>query len=375
MSTQTDLNGFWDLQALQEAMIPLEPEHFDRAVELSRTAFNEHHQWQAYIQELACGGFLTWLAERTTSLAIAPPTQTSVPSRDLPSAGIKHLVVNGFTLCLLVTESVAHETVMIPGATIATVELAAHLYVLLEVQEEREQVILRGCLWFDQLLDRLMQSVQPDEIYGLPLDWFDPDPNHLLFYLQFLQPAVAIVPASAQPVLQPTIAALHQTLINVWNWSQNLVDVTTQAFSWSMPQPLTPAFALRRSPSKVEAAFQDLVQRQQLKVPPQAQYSYITLEGTPFQIGAVSWLLAENRSQLDWALLLIVVAQPGKVLPLGTTLQVMATTGLAEVTLETTELYLYILVEGAQDETFTPTIRSPHIAPVILPAFVCRPPS
>lgn len=376
MSTQTDINGFWDLQVLQEAVIPLEIEHFDRAVELSQTESHEHHQWQVYIEELAYGGFLTWLAERTLALAIAPLPQSSAPSRDWPTAGVKHLVVNGLRLGLLVTESVAHETVTIPGAAIiAPTELAPHLYVLLEVQEEQEQIILRGCLWCDQLPEQIRQFVQPDAIYGLPLDWFDPDSTHLLVYLQFLQPAAVVNPAVAKSVLPPPIAARHQTLINVWNWAQNGVDVTTQVLSWSLPQPLTPAFALRRSPTKVEAAFQDLMRRQQIDIPSQAQYSYVNLEGTPFQIGAVSWLPGETRSPCEWALLLIVVAQPGKVLPLGTTLQVMTATGLAEVTLETTDLYLYILVAGGQEEAFTPTVRSPHIAPVILPAFICRPPS
>ncbi|MGV0024907.1 DUF1822 family protein [Phormidesmis priestleyi] len=384
MSTHTDITGLLDLQTLRESVIPLEPEHFDRALQLSRSAMNEPHQWSTYINGLALCGFVEWLEERATGLAIQE-NECSLLQPEYASVldAVCNLVVGGFTLCLVVTESVAKELVTVPRAVVELPEFSAHLYVLLEVQEEQGQIILRGCLRYDQLMQYQQSAhltTQSDQTYTLPLDWFDPDSSHLLFYLKFLEPSTLVLPAITPPQslmpLQQTIAqltSLNQPIINVWNWSQNLLDATAQALSWSMPQTLTPAFAMRRSLEKVEAAFQDLIQRQEVDIPQHARYAYTTLAGTPFQFCAVTWLISTNQPTQEWALLLILVAQPGKVLPVGTKLQVSTTTVLAEVTLETMDLYLYVLVEGNQDEAFTPTILPANAAPIILPAFICHP--
>lgn len=379
MSTHLDITGLLDLQTLQESVIRLEQEHFDLAIQLSRLATNEPHQWRSYINGLALYGFVEWLEARAPDLTTLQPQSVSVLD------AVCNLAVGDFTLCLIITESVTQELVIVP-TVVESPEFSAHLYVLLEVQEEQEQIVLRGCLRYDQLRHYQQTThlpAHPDQTYTLPLDWFDPDSSHLLFYLRFLEPstlALPAIPSQSEQVQSPTLPQsistglppFNQSIINVWNWSQNLLDTTARSLLWSMPQPLTPTFALRRSSEKVEAALQDL-QHQGIDLPPQAQYAYTTLEGTSFQFCAVTWLIATDQPIQEWALLFILVAQPGKVLPVGTTLQVSITTVLAEVTLETLDLYLYVLVEGNQDEAFTPTILPPNAAAVTLPTFTCYP--
>ncbi len=445
MSSQIDMTDLlMDLETLQTAIIPLEPEHFDQALRMSQGAIAEAHQWRTYLNGLGLCSFVQWLEERATDLPIQQDLCSVLqPQYASVLEAVCNLKVGTFTLCLLVAESVAQEVVTVPRAVVDLPAFAAHFYVLLEVQEEQEQTVLRGCLRYDQLrLQQQAANLQPDSNwhYQLPLDWFDPDSTHLLFYLRFLDPITLALPTVASQPLQPAcqealaqllpqlaveddladilsweqgaallthppllnlLYLLHtrpeqtaaitdrltallnqisQQVINVWQWSQDVLDETAQTLAWSMPRPLTPAIAMRRSSEKVEAALQDLAQHQGIELPPQARYAYVTLEETVFQLCAVTWLLAPEALQLavadteqEWALLLILVAQPGKALPLGTTLQVSTTTVLTDVRLETTDLYLYVMVEGTQNEAFTATISAPNALPVTLPTFVCNP--
>ena len=401
MSAQTDKTGLLlDLTALQEAVILLEPEHFDRAIQISQQAISEGQRWQTYLNGLALCGFWQWLKERAADLPIQPDPVAGLQPHDVGGLGtICNLKVGEFTLSLIVTESVTSERIAVPTAIVDQTTAIAHFYVLIEVQEEQEQAILRGCLRYDQFTQYCQTHslpAQPDQTYQFPLDWFDSDSSHLLFYLRFLDPLALALPAA--PTVQPleqlrnqteqrvnhVAAQIKQPVINVWNWSRDRWDETAQAIAWSLPQPLTPAVAMRRSPEKVEAALQDLIQHQGIEVPQQARYAYTKLEGTVFQLCAVTWLLSTDAmlpvppdSAQTWALLLILVAQPGRVLPVGTKLQIttptVPTEVLTEAVLQTTDLYLYVWVEGNPNDAFNVTIVSPHNLPASLPAFVCHP--
>lgn len=461
MRLQTDPTALLlDVISLQESVIHLEPEHFDCAIQISRKATTEAHQWRIYLNGLALCSFSQWLEKQVANLPVQQDLCTILQSQYANVLdAVCNLSVGSFTLCLLVTESVASEQVRVPRAVVDLPEFMAHFYVLIEVQEEQEQMILRGCLRYDQLVQfRQINTlhIQPDWTYNLPLDWFDASSNHLLFYLRFLEPATLTLPtvstkqqiqrvagcaalADVWPPVDPhselwqvltweqgvalltsppllnwlyllhtrspqvattnspvsesklspagairqqatkALAQLNQHAINVWNWSQDVFDETAQALLWSLPQPLMPAMAMRRSPEKVEAALHDLRQQQGIEIPQQARYAYINLEETAFQLCAVTWLMPSDvtmrSSNLErqWVLLFVLVAQTGKVLPAGTKLQVSTTTVLAEVTLETSDLYLYVLVEGHQDEAFTATILPTNELPVTSPTFVCHP--
>ena len=438
-----------DLKALQEDVIPIETEHFERAVQISKQATSEARRWQTYLNVLALCGLEQWLNEQASDL----PINQDVCSVLQPQyANVLHAVCNlrigELNLCLIVTESL-HEVVTVPRAVIDLPEFAAHLYVLLEVQEEQEQVIIRGCLRYDQLV-KYQQAVAlkagPDWNYQLPLDLFNPDASHLVFFLRFLDSTAISLPAVSESVraklsrvqtkLEKRLPQLHpnsqlwqvltweqgaavltcppllnllyllqtkpektaeitkhltdvikhlvEQVVNVWHWSEKTIDELIQ-LGWSLPRSLTPASAMRRVTEKVEVALKDLVQAKGVEIPPQSYYSYKSIAGTALQICAVTWMMPppavaiataaelELRERIQsWALLLILVAQPGSILPRGIKLQVGVTTVLSEVVLEQDDLYLYLLIEGSRDEELIATILPPHELPLTLPAFICH---
>lgn len=431
-----------DLQSLQEAVIWLEPELIEQAIQDSRSAVTESSRWRAYLALLALGGFEQWLVDRLSNGTITPPGNREATNQrqcwalqpayaDLLGSTCQ-LQVGDFLLNLIWTESVADEVVTLPRAIVDLPEFAAHFYVLLQVQEEQEQVIVRGCLRYDQWVS-LQQAVnlhpQPDWTYTLPLNWFDSDSSHLLFYLRFLEPRSLSLPAAAASVrtrlaavqaeLQEQLPQLQagQTLpevltweqgaalltcppllnllsslpsdsepetrvrhcltllaqlageaINVWRWLRQTVDGELYGSEWSLPQCWMPAAAMRRTTEKLEAAIADLVQRQVVEIPPQAYYAGRTIAGTTLQLGVVTWHVSDS----EWALLLILIAQPGAVLPPGIKLQVGVTTILDEAVLEANDVYLYTLVEGDRSEEFIVTIQPPQGLPLTLPPFACH---
>jgi Protein of unknown function (DUF1822) len=419
-----------DLQSIQEAIILLEPEQFEQAAQLSHQAATETLQWQMYIQGLAMYGFEEWLRDRLKREPInTDHCSLRQPQYAATLGAVCGFQVGEFTLCLITTESVAHEIVTLPRVVLDVPEFAAHFYIVLEVQEELAQLIVRGCLRYDQWLTYqtvLNCSATPDWTYQVPLDAFDADSNHLLFYLRFLEPESLSLPIpadsarsrliSVKSALERSLAELQPNLplwqqltweegvalltcppllnlwqrsrnaalptssreliallnwmvepaINLWQWSQNWLDERMQSLGWSVPRPLIPAGAMRQSTEKMAAAIADLSRA--IAIPAHAHYATQTL-APPLQIGAVTWELPEDA----WALLLILVAQPGSILPPGIQLQASVTTVLTQVTLAQDDLYLYVLLEGVQTEEFMVTILPPNELPLTLPVFAYRP--
>lgn len=110
----------------------------------------EAERWQTYLNTLALLGFEQWLSERI-------PARTVNRDTNVVSAGC-NLKVGEFKICLIATEHLLDEVVNVPQTTIEQPELAAHFYVVLEVLEEQEQVIVRGELRYDQLVNYLLRD-------------------------------------------------------------------------------------------------------------------------------------------------------------------------------------------------------------------------
>lgn len=426
-----------ELKTWQEVVIPLESEDYDRAVQLSRSISTRDRQWQTYLNGLALDSVLEWLRDRTQQPIHTEQCTLRQPQYANVLDAVCSVEVGEFTLCFVVMESLAEEVAIVPRAVIELPEFVAHFYLLLEVQEEQGQVILRGYLRYDQLMhDLRCSNLQPEAEwhYRLPLHWFESDTNHLLFHLRFLNPDAICLPAivpslhtrlvQVQPGLleglsqlqpetelwqvftweqgaalltcppllnvlqlwqrqgarttaiaqrfQDVLQRLTGQVTNVWHWSHIAIEGVGQNPVWSMPQVLSPAAAMRRTPEKFEVAMRDLIQQQIVEIPPQAHYAYTNLEGTNLQLCAVSWLLTPEAIPNAWALLLILVAQAGTVLPPDLKLQVSTTAILTEAVLETNDLYLYTLVEGSLTDEFVVTVLPPADLPVTLPPFVCH---
>jgi Protein of unknown function (DUF1822) len=209
----------------------LEPHHFAQARELSRRCSSEAFQWQAYANALALVGFSQWLDKKM----LDPAGHTGPSSGTLPvanfTAGVCHLKVGEFKLCLIAGERVSNETVYIPQATIFKPELAAHFYIALEVSQEEEQVILRGVLQYDQLTHYLRQEDRlptMEGFYPIPLSLFDPEPNHLLSYFRYLDTSVIPLPiplvdqaATASMLKTKLRKSLKSTNTHLKNWLQD----------------------------------------------------------------------------------------------------------------------------------------------------------
>ncbi len=211
------------VRQLHPELIPLEPDDFQWAVQRSDLVLGERCQWQTYLNGLALMGFTTWLQERSPNTWVqSDACSLWQPETAAVVAAVYNLQIGEFSLCLLAMEQAWDEQVKVPRAVLDLPEFAAHFYVAIEVQEDQEQVVIQGIARYDQL-DAQRRShpltAHADWSYSLPLDWFDPEPNHLLLYLRVLNPAaislplITSTPSSNLPALEPdTLPQLFTTL-------------------------------------------------------------------------------------------------------------------------------------------------------------------
>ncbi|MCA1992425.1 MAG: DUF1822 family protein [Coleofasciculus sp. S288] len=197
-----------ELRLLQPEMSWLEPEYFDQAAEISDRVRGETQQWQTYLNVLGWLSFEQWFNERTDTAINQDHCSISQPKYANVVEAVCNLQVGEFKLCLIATESLIDETVSVPRSAIDLPEFAAHFYVLIEVQDEQEQVIIRGVLRYDELInyrESVNLQMEPDWSYQLPLSLFDAEPNHLLLYSRFLEAS-----AIPLPVANPQSATLSR---------------------------------------------------------------------------------------------------------------------------------------------------------------------
>lgn len=130
-------NSPQDLRILLQETAWLEPEHFALAQKTSSVEKANHNtSWQIYLNTLALLGFEVWLEKRLPGKVINRDIST------ITTAG--NLKVDEYKFCAIATESLLCEVVKIPKAIIENHHYFAHFYVLLEVLEEEEQVVIRG---------------------------------------------------------------------------------------------------------------------------------------------------------------------------------------------------------------------------------------
>ncbi|WP_019503854.1 DUF1822 family protein [Pleurocapsa sp. PCC 7319] len=209
-----------ELRLLQPEVIWLEPEHFEQATEISNQVNGEAQEWQTYLNALALFGFEQWLRERI------PDKPVNREPNLIES--ICHLKVGEFRYGLVATEQVLDEAVNVPQAAIERPELTAHFYVLLEVDEEQEQIVVRGFLRYDELINyrsTVNLKLSQDSCYQLPLSLFDTEPNHLLFYSRYLDPTAIPLPVTSPDSIQDSLKETFQsTITQLSQWLQGTLD-------------------------------------------------------------------------------------------------------------------------------------------------------
>ncbi len=232
-----------NLRLLLPEVIQLETEQFNQARDLSHRVNSEAHQWQNYLNILANIGFEQWLTERI-------PKQQINRNSNIDGNAC-YINLGDFKICLIATEHLFDEMVNIPQNVIEKSELSAHLYVVLEVSEEEEQVIIRGILRHDQLVNyRLQVHLQPiqEGYHQIPLSLFDTEPNHLLFYHRFLEPAAISVPAIANASSSvPLVEYLQRTRTKLSRWLEGVFEEGWQAIDTLINPEANLAFNTRNN--------------------------------------------------------------------------------------------------------------------------------
>jgi Protein of unknown function (DUF1822) len=240
MKPQTNL---LDIRLALPEAIGLEPEQYDRAQTLSQSVMDEPQRWQTYLNALARLGLASWLRDRLDDRTVQDHPDVTASSG--------YLNVGDFKLCLIALEHVLDERVTIPQSVIERTDLAAHFYIVLEVLEEQAQLIVRGLLRHDQLVEYcrsidLPASAQTN--YHLPLDVFDPEINHLLAYLKFIIPIVTPLPIVSTPETTTSLPrSLHSTRTRLSQWLQDVCEQSWLTLDRLFPTEAELALNLRHS--------------------------------------------------------------------------------------------------------------------------------
>ncbi|BAY85947.1 hypothetical protein NIES267_54530 [Calothrix parasitica NIES-267] len=203
-----------DLRLLLPETIWLEPEHFSLARKIcSSDTAKFGDSWQTFLNTLALLAFEEWLKERLPNKVISRDTSS------IQAAG--NLTIDSFKFCAIAIEHLLDEFVSIPQAVVQKPELTAHFYVVLEVLEEQEEVIVKGFLSYKQLIEMKSNfKLSVDEgCYQLPLSAFDMEPSHLLVYQRYVQASEFALPAVENKVNQAST-----TTTKLSNWLQGTID-------------------------------------------------------------------------------------------------------------------------------------------------------
>ena len=235
-----------NFRLLSPESIWLEPEDFDRAKNISERVSHESNQWQTYLNTLALSALERWLRERM-------PEQ-SISTSDRIIENTARLDLGEFKVCAIATEHLLDELIELPRDVVESPELTTHFYVILEVLEEQEEVIFRGCLNYNQLIDyRDRTKLQPqDNFYRLPLSLFDTEPNHLLFS-RFLEPT-SIMPVGATDITTAGSKEYIQNTTKLSQWLQNVFDETWQTIDSLINPEASLVYGLRNADEDVKRA-------------------------------------------------------------------------------------------------------------------------
>lgn len=220
-------NSPQDLRMLLQETAWLEPEHFALAQKTSSLEKTNHNtSWKIYLNTLALLGLEVWLEKSLPDKVITRDIHT------IATAG--NLKVGEFKFCAIATESLLGEVVKIPKAIIENPDNFAHFYVVLEVLEEEEQVVIRGFLSHKQLIESKNNFKVPmsDDCYQIPLSLFDMEPNHLSLYQRYVEASEFLAPVAQTQVAQATeIAAniVSTTTTKLSEWLQGVINESWQS--------------------------------------------------------------------------------------------------------------------------------------------------
>jgi hypothetical protein len=204
---ETD-NLLLDFESFSATGIELTPQQIGQAAVLSDRIIDTEEQWQTYLNALALFGFQTWLEERDNSLVM----DTSNCSLMQPSLanyinGVFNLTIGEYKLCLLTNGVAIDEFISIDRALIELPEYTPHLYIVVNVIEERSEVEIASFIPYNELIQRRQTAnltADADWTYQIPLAWFHAQPDDILLYLRCLEPSAIALPTPIAVNIQPS---------------------------------------------------------------------------------------------------------------------------------------------------------------------------
>lgn len=313
---------------------------------------DENQRWQNYINNLALFGFQTWLNHRNPQYSLNVDNSQNIVN------AVSCLEIGEFRICLLTQGILEDEVISLPEDVISNRQTngnLAHFYVLVTVDEEKEDVTIDGLIRYDQL-NVYMQSpeltLHDDFTYDIPLNYFDSDINHLLLYLRYLNPSAIQLPVS-NPSINPQ--PIQETVINVAEWLNRKLDELSESLSWILLPPPELATSAGFRNQSTTSIIDELRSEEIIPDGAKTVLKEIKTANLELQLYAITWTLPENK----WALLLILKKTDDLPLPFGLQLQIKSEDEIIKeetFSYENEEDYLQTQVEGIINQQFTITI-------------------
>jgi Protein of unknown function (DUF1822) len=379
-----------DVTVLTAETVILSEASLHWATEICQGMADQTQAWQAYLRALAVAGFDQWLRQGVT------PMDSHYPLEQVPGKGV-NLWVGDYRLCIVPMSSVSDNHIVLSASTMTDDNNFAHLYCLVEVQEEVEQIQIVATLRRDRIFAYLQsehQSSQSREStdYSVPIHLFDITPAHTILYLACLdasnfaaedlgRPAVDSSNSPELEGVRASIDGLRQTVLNAGRWLQDQLDEVAEQAAWVLMPPLATDAALRSQIEELETIKDNLSQRN-VEIPPRARaaFKHLQLAGFPLRLYALIWPVVDAETP-EWSLFLCLGPDQGEVLPTGIYLKiydqakvclqlVSLSQPLAQSGFQTNEdTFLYAQVLGTWDECFEVEIGLANDASLVLPAF------
>jgi hypothetical protein len=265
-----------DFISTSDGSVLLEDGDFQHASELARNLTDTTVQWRVYSNVLGSIAFQKWLAERTEDMPL-DVSQCTLENQIItplfePAAGLK---LGKFRLCLIAMDSSLDDTLRVPRAVLELPDYAAHFYICISIDDD--VATIQGILRHDQLVERCTSErlkMKADWAYEIPMDWLDPEIEHLLLYCRYLdpsaitQPSTPLYSAAEKAAVDRVVQALPVnvgTLSQYLSWPKGAIllsETDLLAALYRRLHPVPPLFQVVQTASDVFIDIRNLLRGQ-----------------------------------------------------------------------------------------------------------------